>query len=89
MEFSYCWKGLCPIPSTPQMISEEPAQLSSKKGKASQPAQKEGDNDSPMKSGEQKLRDLACVHGLPLTPCYAMLSDQDFQSDQARVPDLF
>ena len=59
MEFSYCWKGLCAIPSIPEMIREEPAQLSSKKSKASQPAEKEGDNDSLMKSGEQKLRDLA------------------------------
>lgn len=91
MEFSYRWNGLCPIPSTPQMIIEEPAQPSSKKIKASQPAEKEGHNDilhPLMKSGEQELRHLACVHGLSLTPCYAMLSDQGFQTN-AWMPDLF
>lgn len=54
---------------------------------ASQPAEKEQGNDSPMKSGEQELRDLARVHGSALTPCCAMLPDQGFRSN-AWVPDL-
>lgn len=39
-------------------------------------------------SERKEMRDLACAHGLSLTPCYAMLTDQGFQS-HAWVPDLF
>lgn len=40
MHSSSCWRGLCPVPSSPQMISVEPEQLFVKK--APQPAERKG-----------------------------------------------
>lgn len=72
MEFRYWWKGLCPVPSTLRMISEEPAQRSSQKSKASKPAEKEGDKDSLMKSGSRswEIWPVSVVYlSRPATPC--------------------
>lgn len=72
MEFSYCWNCFVPFLQPHKMISEEPACLSSTKPQASQPAQREQDNDSLVNQGSRswEIWPVPMVyHSGPATPC--------------------
>lgn len=89
----FCWDGWNSATAGKGFIPFLQLHRRSVRGAYSSPpkeskAQKEEDNASPVKAGEQKLGDLARVGGSSLALCHATLSDQGFQSN-AWVPDLF